>query len=64
MGVYAIGDLSFCAAFAVGPVLAGPIVKAGERKRSGGGVIQGGVMGMVVWRVEGVGICSGNGGRP
>ena len=33
--VYAIGDLSFCAAFAVGPVLAGPIVKAGERERKG-----------------------------
>ena len=29
--VYAIGDLSFCFAFAVGPVLAGPVVKAGER---------------------------------
>ena len=29
--VYAIGDLSFCIAFAVGPVLAGPVVKAGER---------------------------------
>ena len=28
--VYAIGDLSFCAAFAIGPVLAGPIVKAGN----------------------------------
>ena len=29
--VYAIGDWSYCIAFAVGPILAGPIAKAGEK---------------------------------
>ena len=32
--VYVIGDWGFCIAFAVGPVLAGPIADAGERRLS------------------------------